>query len=37
MSSHSEKTVEKNEISALRASTISGGDVYGEVVYDSFH
>jgi hypothetical protein len=37
MSSHSEKTVEKNKISALGASTISGGDVYGKVIYDSFH
>ena len=37
MSSHSEKAIEKNQIRALRASTISGGNVYGEVVYDSFH
>ena len=37
MSSHTEKTVKKNQISALRASTIGGGYVYGEVIYDSFH
>ena len=37
MCPHSEKAVEKNKISALGASTISGGYVYGEVIYDSFH
>ncbi len=37
MSSHTEKAVKKNQISALRASTIGGSYIDSEIVYYFFH